>query len=85
MADRAHERAAGPGRATQDRPGSDSGRGTARTVLADALRGMELTATDRRFLTRLAQWDKRTATSVASLIARARECGREETRQRTLP
>jgi hypothetical protein len=47
-------------------------------VLDAALRGVELSPTDRRFLVRLSQWDKRSATTVASLIARAREQGRQE-------
>ena len=55
---------------------ADSGRAMARAVLDDALSGVELTAVDRRFLSRLSQWDKRNATTVASLIARARQAGR---------
>jgi hypothetical protein len=39
---------------------------------------VELTASDRRFIARLSQWDKRSATTLASLIARAREVGRSE-------
>ena len=58
---------------------ADSGRAMARAVLDDALSGVELTAVDRRFLSRLSQWDKRNATTVASLIARARQAGRCET------
>ena len=54
---------------------ADSGRAMARAVLDDALSGVELTAVDRRFLSRLSQWDKRNATTVASLIARARQAG----------
>ncbi len=57
---------------------ADSGRATARAVLDDALSGVELTAVDRRFLSRLSQWDKRNATTVASLIGRARQAGRCE-------
>ncbi|HUZ56803.1 MAG TPA: hypothetical protein VMU94_30305 [Streptosporangiaceae bacterium] len=57
---------------------ADSGRAMARAVLDDALSGVELTAVDRRFLSRLSQWDKRNATTVASLIARARQAGRCE-------
>jgi hypothetical protein len=56
----------------------DSGRATARAVLGDALNGVELTTVDRRFIARLSQWDKRCATIVASLIARARQAGRRE-------
>jgi hypothetical protein len=55
-----------------------SGRATARAALDAALSGVELTATDRRFLARLSQWDKRTATMVASLVARAKESGQRE-------
>jgi hypothetical protein len=33
---------------------------------------------DRQFLSRLVHWDKRNAASVASLLVRAREAGREE-------
>ncbi len=55
---------------------ADSGRATARAVLGDALNGVELTPVDRRFIARLSQWDKRSATTVASLIARARQAGR---------
>ena len=57
---------------------ADSGRAMARAVLDDALSGVELTAVDRRFLSRLSQWDKRNATTVASLIGRARQVGRCE-------
>jgi len=59
----------------QREAGPDSGRATARAALDAALAGVELTATDKRFLTRLSQWDKRTATTVASLVMRARESG----------
>ena len=61
--------------------GGDSGRAAARAMLEAALAGVELTSTDRRFLTRLSQWDKRTAATVASLIMRARETGRDEARR----
>lgn len=57
---------------------ADSGRATARAILDDALRGVELTENDRRFLARLSQWDKRNATTLASLIGRARQAGRCE-------
>ena len=57
---------------------ADSGRAMARAVLDAALSGVELTAVDRRFLSRLSQWDKRNATTVASLIAQARQAGRCE-------
>ncbi len=58
--------------------GRDSGRAAARAVLDAALSGIELNATDRRFLARLSQWDKRNATMVASLVSRARRRGRRE-------
>jgi hypothetical protein len=58
---------------------SASGRATARAALDAALSGVELSATERRFLTRLTQWDKRTATTIASLVKRARESGQRET------
>jgi hypothetical protein len=57
---------------------ADSGRATARAVLDDALKGVELTGVDARFLARLSQWDKRNAIAVASLIGRARQAGRCE-------
>ncbi|HEX9065225.1 MAG TPA: hypothetical protein VF843_08955 [Streptosporangiaceae bacterium] len=57
---------------------ADSGRATARAVLGEALSGVELNPVDRRFIARLSQWDKRSATTVASLIARARQAGRCE-------
>ncbi len=57
---------------------ADSGRATARAVLDGALTGVELTGIDRRFLARLSQWDKRNATTLASLIARAKQAGRCE-------
>lgn len=47
----------------------------AKAMLDAALSGVELTDMDRRFLCRLSQWDKRSATMVASLIARARQRG----------
>jgi hypothetical protein len=57
---------------------AESGRASARASLEDALAGVELTTADRRFLARLTQWDKRTATSIASLLRRARQSGRHE-------
>jgi hypothetical protein len=60
------------------REAPDSGRASARAALDAALAGVELTATDRRFLARLSQWDKRTATMFASLVLRARESGQRE-------
>ncbi|HXS63332.1 MAG TPA: hypothetical protein VN767_10680 [Streptosporangiaceae bacterium] len=64
--------------AVQREAGPDSGRATARAALDAALSGIELTATDKRFLARLSQWDKRTATTVASLVMRARESGQRD-------
>ncbi|HUC59746.1 MAG TPA: hypothetical protein VMA95_20265 [Streptosporangiaceae bacterium] len=77
MTDLAQQQAGRPGRATDERSG-DSGRAAARAELDAALRGVELTAPERRFLARLSQWDKRTATTVASLVSRARQRGRRE-------
>ena len=77
MTDLAQQQAIRPGRATDERSG-DSGRAAARAELDAALRDVELTATERRFLARLSQWDKRTATTVASLVSRARQRGRRE-------
>lgn len=53
-------------------------RATAREALAAALSGVRLGGRDRQFLSKLVHWDKRTATSVASLLWRARLAGREE-------
>ncbi len=55
-----------------------SGRVTARSALYTALTGVRLGVRDRQFLTRLVAWDKRNAASVASLIRRARQAGRDE-------
>lgn len=77
MTDLAQQQAGRPGRAIDERSG-DSGRAAARAELDAALHGVELTATERRFLARLSQWDKRTATTVASLVSRARQRGRRE-------
>jgi hypothetical protein len=52
-------------------------RGTARQLLEAALAGVRLGARDRQFLARLVHWDKRNAASVASLLERAQEAGRE--------
>jgi hypothetical protein len=52
-------------------------RGTARQLLESALAGVRLGGRDRQFLTRLVHWDKRNAASVASLLERAQEAGRE--------
>jgi hypothetical protein len=86
MTDQARGKPAGASTATpsplsiRPRPQAtaDSGRAAARAVLDDALNGVELTPVDRRFIARLSQWDKRSATTVASLIARARQSGRCE-------
>jgi hypothetical protein len=58
--------------------GSGSGRATARETLLSALSGVRLGSRDRQFLSRLVGWDKRNAVSVASLLWRARQAGREE-------
>ncbi len=55
-----------------------SGRGTARELLTRALGGIRLSSRDSQFVIRLAQWDKRSAASVAALVSRARQAGREE-------
>ncbi len=86
MTDLAQGQAAGPGAAkpcpasSRPRPdaASDSGRTAARAALDGALSGVELTGIDRRFLARLSQWDKRNASTVASLMLRARQQGRAE-------
>ncbi len=87
MTDLAQEQAARPGtaipvrggaRSRPDAASSDSGRAAARAALETALNGVELTGIDRRFLARLSQWDKRNATTVASLVLRARQRGRAE-------
>lgn len=56
----------------------ESGRATARAALEAALHGMSLSDSDRRFLSRLSQWDKRNASAVASLMRRARQQGQDE-------
>jgi hypothetical protein len=58
--------------------GSGSGRVTARETLLSALSGVRLGGRARQFLSKLVGWDKRNATSVASLLWRARQAGREE-------
>lgn len=80
MTDPGRGQAASSGAGIPSPPGvsADSGRATARAVLGNALNGVDLTASDRRFIARLSQWDKRSATTLASLIARAREVGRSE-------
>jgi hypothetical protein len=55
-----------------------SRRSAAREVLEGALRGVRLGGRDRQFLARLVHWDKRNAASVASLLVRVRQAGREE-------
>lgn len=72
--------AAPPGRAdrgTEPRAGR-SRRATTRELLAGALAGVRLSCRDGQFLARLVQWDKRSAASVAALIVRARQAGRDE-------
>jgi hypothetical protein len=87
MTDLAQRQVTRPNRAIDQRSGSrpagqradgDSKRAAARAELGAALSGVELTPADRRFLARLSQWDKRTASTVASLVARARQRGRRE-------
>jgi hypothetical protein len=87
MTDLAQEQAARPGtvlpspagvRPQLDKAASDSGRAAARAALETALSGVQLTGADLRFLARLSQWDKRNAATVASLVTRARQCGRAE-------
>lgn len=58
--------------------GSGSARTTARSAIYAALCGVRLASRDRQFLARLVNWDKRNAASVASLLWRARQAGREE-------
>jgi hypothetical protein len=55
-----------------------SSRGTARNALFAALTGVRLGGRDLQFLSRLVHWDKRNAASVASLLSRARQAGRDE-------
>lgn len=55
-----------------------SGRANVRAAIHAALCGVRLSMRDRQFLGRLVNWDKRNAVSVASLLWRAREAGREE-------
>jgi len=59
--------------------GTESSRVTMRAALYAALTGVRLSSKDRQFLSRLVHWDKRNAASIASLIWRARQAGREET------
>jgi hypothetical protein len=55
-----------------------SGREAAREVLEAALTGVALGGADSKFLGKLVHWDKRNAASVASLLRRARQAGRDE-------
>jgi hypothetical protein len=66
---------AGDGPAGDDAAGPR--RGSARQLLEAALAGVRLGGRDRQFLARLVHWDKRNAASVASLLERAQEAGRE--------
>jgi hypothetical protein len=63
------------------RPGTGSRRATVREKLEGALAGVRLGSRDSQFLTRLVHWDKRNAASVAALLVRAREAGREAGRE----
>ncbi len=56
----------------------ESGRAAAKATIETALSEVELSSADQRFVARLCQWDKRNATAVASLLARARQVGRDE-------
>jgi hypothetical protein len=64
--------------ALPDQAGTAARRASVREVLDSALAGIRLGCRDRQFLARLVHWDKRNAASVAALIVRAREAGREE-------
>ena len=74
------ELAVGETAAGQDQAGEQAGsrRSTARDLLDSALAGIRLSCRDRQFVSRLVHWDKRNAASVASLLVRARQAGREE-------
>lgn len=74
--DRPAERAGGEAATGDHQPGSR--RSAARELLDSALAGVRLTCRDRQFVSRLVHWDKRNAASVASLLVRARETGRDE-------
>lgn len=67
--------------ALPDQPDAAVRRSTARELLDTALAGVRLGWRDSQFLTRLVHWDKRNAASVASLLTRVREAGRDEGRQ----
>jgi hypothetical protein len=69
-----------PRRIPAERGTVDAGpsRGTARNALFAALTGVRLGSRDLQFLSRLVHWDKRNAASVASLLSRARQAGRDE-------
>jgi hypothetical protein len=67
--------------ALPDQPDAAVRRSTARELLDTALAGVRLGCRDSQFLTRLVHWDKRNAASVASLLTRVREAGRDEGRQ----
>ncbi len=77
------ETAVGQHQAGERQPGeqAESRRSTARDLLDSALAGIRLSCRDRQFVSRLVHWDKRNAASVASLLVRARQAGREEARQ----
>ena len=68
-------RGAGPAIAL---PVGGSGREAAREALDAALAGVALGSADRKFLGKLVHWDKRNAASVAALLRRTRQAGRNE-------
>jgi hypothetical protein len=70
--------AAPVGRAQISLASTGSGRVNVRAALYAALSGVGLVGRDRQFLSKLVHWDKRNAASVASLLWRARQAGREE-------
>lgn len=77
------ELAVGEKAAGRQQAGEQAGsrRSTARDLLDSALAGIRLSCRDRQFVSRLVHWDKRNAASVASLLVRARQAGREEARR----
>ena len=74
--DRPAEQAGGEAATGEHQP--ESRRSAARELLDSALAGIRLSCRDRQFVSRLVHWDKRNAESVASLLTRARQAGREE-------
>lgn len=57
---------------------AESRRAASRSALESVLTGVRLGCRDRHFLSKLVHWDKRNADSVASLLWRARQAGRDE-------